>query len=291
MVMSVTPALGVNLRRYTGPDRTAVLDLINSDRLPGQPVTSAGMLDEALNGRSHVDAGWWAELSAPTTTVATDELGAVVGVVSYALRPKDDTGVILWLHCRENDTVARTLISHATVELGPRTLHAFQFATALTLGLEALPVHHRPATRAALTDAGFTGSDLWRYMRAPLPAPDLPRLDRYSTEPTTPDTRRLVVTEHGKTLAEATIGTPVHGTGVLWWIGVEPAARGRGLGRAMLGTALDALAGLGATEVILYVDDDAPPGDDRDRTAAKALYESAGFQEIDRLHSFERLSG
>ncbi|WP_079049164.1 GNAT family N-acetyltransferase [Streptomyces puniciscabiei] len=37
------------------------------------------------------------------------------------------------------------------------------------------------------------------------------------------------------------MGTPVQGTGVLWWIGVEPAARGRGLGRALLGTALDAL--------------------------------------------------
>jgi hypothetical protein len=38
----------------------------------------------------------------------------------------------------------------------------------------------------------------------------------------------------------------------------------------MLGSALDVLAGLGATEVILYVDDDAPPGDHRDRTAANA---------------------
>lgn len=81
---------------------------------------------------------------------------------------------------------------------------------------------------------------------------------------------------------------PVQGTGVLWWIGVEPAARGRGLGRALLGTALDVLHRMGATEVILFVDDDAPPGDDRDRTAAKALYESSGFDEIDRLYSFTK---
>ncbi|WP_406502306.1 hypothetical protein [Streptomyces sp. NBC_00500] len=92
------------------------------------------------------------------------------------------------------------------------------------VGLEALPVRHRPATRAALTEAGFTGADLWRYMRAPLPTPDLPRLDRYTTERTSPDSRRLVVTEHGKTVAEAVIGTPVQGKGVLWWIGVEPSA-------------------------------------------------------------------
>ncbi|MEU8695521.1 hypothetical protein [Streptomyces sp. NPDC048665] len=42
--------------------------------------------------------------------------------------------------------------------------------------------------------------------------------------------------------------------------------------------------------MILFVDDDAPPGDDRDRTAAKSLYESAGFREVDRLHSFSRLT-
>ncbi|MGQ4434335.1 GNAT family N-acetyltransferase [Streptomyces sp. SAS_260] len=78
----------------------------------------------------------------------------------------------------------------------------------------------------------------------------------------------------------------MQGRGVLWWIGVEPAARGHGLGRALLGSALDMLTGMGATEVILYVDDDAPPGDARDRTAVKTLYESAGFQEIDRLYSF-----
>ncbi|OEJ23066.1 hypothetical protein AR457_38430 [Streptomyces agglomeratus] len=59
-----------------------------------------------------------------------------------------------------------------------------------------------------------------------------------------------------------------------------PAATGQ------LGSALDALTGLGAKEPILYVDDDAPPGEERDRTAANRLYESAGFTEIDRLYSY-----
>ncbi|MGV5038783.1 GNAT family N-acetyltransferase [Streptomyces sp. NRAIS4] len=288
MVVYVSPALGVSLRPYAPTDQTAVLGLINADRLSGQPLTTPAMLAEALAGRSGVDAGWWAELGRPVTSVATDASGAVLGVVSYALRPKDAHGVILWLHCRENESVARALLDHAATELGPRPLEAFQFATALTLGLEALPVRHRPATRAALTTAGYAGTGLWRYMHRTLPAPDLPRLTHYDTEPATPDTRRLLVTEDGKALADATIGTPVQGTGVLWWIGVEPAARGRGLGRALLGTALDALHRMGATEVILFVDDDAPPGDDRDRTAAKALYESSGFEEIDRLHSFTK---
>ncbi|MEV6569455.1 hypothetical protein [Streptomyces kronopolitis] len=43
-----------------------------------------------------------------------------------------------------------------------------------------------------------------------------------------------------------------------------------------------------ATDVILFVDDDAPPGDDRDRTAAKSLYEAAVFREVDRLYSFSK---
>ncbi|MFI0820917.1 GNAT family N-acetyltransferase [Streptomyces sp. NPDC021098] len=88
---------------------------------------------------------------------------------------------------------------------------------------------------------------------------------------------------------QATVGHPVAGVGVLWWIGVIPTARGRGLGRALLGHALDLLARLGAHKAVLYVDDDAPPGDpERDRTAANALYDRAGFTEVDRLHSFTR---
>ncbi|MFD3948283.1 hypothetical protein [Streptomyces sp. NPDC058579] len=38
----------------------------------------------------------------------------------------------------------------------------------------------------------------------------------------------------------------------------------------------------------LYVDDDAPPGDDRDRTTANALCDKSGFTQIDRLHSYTR---
>jgi hypothetical protein len=43
----------------------------------------------------------------------------------------------------------------------------------------------------------------------------------------------------------------------------------------------------GASEVILYVDDD-EPGGARDRSAANHLHEAFGFAEIDRLHSYIR---
>ncbi|MEV6296169.1 hypothetical protein AB0M41_38385 [Streptomyces sp. NPDC051896] len=89
-------------------------------------------------GRSGVDAGWRAQLDRPATSVATDANGAVLGVFAYALRPKDARGVILWLHCRENEMVARTLLDHAATEMGSRPLDAFHFTSVLTPGLEAL---------------------------------------------------------------------------------------------------------------------------------------------------------
>ncbi|MCZ4098551.1 GNAT family N-acetyltransferase [Streptomyces sp. So13.3] len=281
--------LGVTLRPYTPADQTAVLHLINADRLPGQPPTTPAMLHQALEGRSPVDAQWWAALDQPTTEVVVEDTGAVFGVVSYAVRPKDDTGVILWLHCGEAARTADLLIRRAVAALAPRPVQAFQIASALSLGLEALPVRNRAVTDEALRRAGFTGERLWRYLRAALPTPGLPHAAHVHigrADDTGKNTRRLEIRNGPDVVAEAVVGPPVHGIGVLWRIEVAPSARGQGLGRALLGSALDVLTGLGATEVILYVDDDAPAGDDRDRTATNRLYDSAGFIEIDQLHSY-----
>jgi ribosomal protein S18 acetylase RimI-like enzyme len=277
-------------RPYAPGDERAVLELIAADRLPGQPETTAAMLAEALAGRSEVDGGWWAELASPATDVMLDRSGAVVGVVSYARRPGDGVGLILWLHCGEDSAQARVLISHAVNELSTGTVHAFDFATALSLGLEALPVRHRPVTRGALEAAGFTGQRLWRYMHSALPLSSLPRAAGVAvSDSEDPPGKRLAIRQGQRVVAEATVGLPVSGIGVLWWIGVEPDVRGRGLGTAMLGSALEVLAGLGAKEAILFVDDDAPPGDpERDRSAANRIYDRAGFNEIDRLYSFTR---
>lgn len=123
-----------------------------------------GLHHPVVLGRSPVDAGWRAELEQPTTQVAVDAAGAVAGVVSSAIRPKDDTGQLLWLHCREDARTAEALISHVAA-LGPRPVHAFHFASALTLGLEALAVRHRLATAEVLERrAGFSGERLWRNM-------------------------------------------------------------------------------------------------------------------------------
>lgn len=270
-------------------DADAVLGLVNADRPTGQPEATPEMLAEAVAGRSAIDAGWWAELDDP---VAVDVIeaapGTVVGVISYATRARDDAGLILWLHGREDPGVVAALIDHALAEMADRrVVDAFDFATPLGLGLEALPVRHRPVTAAALAERGFAGRDLWRYMHRHLPAPELPHLPAYATDASDPDKWQLTARDGDQVLAGATVGAPAGGIGVLWWISVTEAAQGSGLGRALLGSALDLLAGLGAREVILYVDDD-EPGGERDRTAANRLYESAGFVEVDRLHSFQR---
>ncbi|MGH3719131.1 MAG: GNAT family N-acetyltransferase [Pseudonocardiaceae bacterium] len=290
-------------RPYAVTDEAAVLGLVNADRLPGQPETTPAMLGEALTGRSPVDSGWWAELAVPHTDVMTVPSGQVVGVVSYTTRRSDEAGFILWLHCRyenqrrenqreEDRTVAEALITHALAELGPRAVYAFEFASALTLGIEGLPVRHRPVTRTILEAAGFPGRDLWRYIHrrldAPLPLQVSPLAEvRPSVDPAG---WQLTFREaDGTVLGEAIIGQPIDGIGVLWWISIAPAARRRGLGRVLLGQCLTHLAANGAHEVIAYVDDDASPGDtERDRTAANRLYDQAGFAEVDRLHSFLR---
>jgi ribosomal protein S18 acetylase RimI-like enzyme len=234
-----------------------------------------------------VDSSFWTELDPPVTEVLTGD--EVLGVISYAVRPSDQAGVILWLHCREDPAVAAALIAHALDRLAQRAIVAFDFASALSLGLEALPVRHRPATRDALIAAGFVGADLWSYLHARLPLSGLPIATEVEVRPSEePGRLQLDLVRDGNVVAEATVGEPVGGVGVLWWIAVAPALRGKGLGAALLGAAAEILAARGAHKVILYVDDDAPGDPDRDRSAAKRLYARAGFREVDRLWSWRR---
>ncbi|MBQ1122461.1 N-acetyltransferase [Streptomyces sp. B15] len=278
----------VTMRPYESTDEAAVLEIVNEDGLPGQPRVSAGMLAEALAGRSEVDSGWWAALAPPRTDVAVDASGQVVGVVSFAVHSAEPVGFLLWLHCREDESVALALVTHACAELGTVSVHAFDFATALTRGVEALPVRHRQATHRALLKAGFTGEDLWRYMRMPLESRALlPRgTGRKARKCEDGNFEVRVRDRWGRKVGEVVVGVPVAGTGVLWWISVEERARGRGLGRALVGSALRLLVELGAREVILYVDDGPRAGNDR--AAANALYESVGFAEVDRLWFYTR---
>jgi ribosomal protein S18 acetylase RimI-like enzyme len=115
----------------------------------------------------------------------------------------------------------------------------------------------------------------------------MPRGAAVRLSPVEEGKRRLSLHSGKQKLGEATVGVPVDGIGVLWWIEVDPTTRGHGVGRTLLGCALDLLTRAKAHEVVLCVDNDnlATEGD---RAAARALYEAAGFEEVDRLASFHR---
>lgn len=279
-------------RAFGVEDAAAVVDLINADAVPGQPACTEVMLAEAVAGRSPVDSGWWAELDRLAIDVLCDSEGAIVGAASYAQRARDGAGLILWLHGREEAAVVAALLDHAMKRLASTTtMEAFEFASALTVGLEGLPVRHRPATRQALLDRGFVEADLWRYMRRELPARDLsPARDALvAPDPEQPGWRIDVRGQDGAHLGDAQVSIAAPGLGVLWWISVEAPHRGKRLGWSLLGSALDVLYQHGAQEAILFVDDDAPPDDpERGRGAANALYDRAGFIEVDRLCSYRR---
>lgn len=261
--------------------RAALRALIERDHLPGQPRLTPAMLTEALAGRSPIDGGWWDELTGLRTEVLTTPTGALLGGVSWGYRPSDDTAVLLWLHANEQPTAVAALLEHA-LSSHPGRWEAFEFASALTLGVEALPVGHRPVTAAALSERGFTGRDLWRYMHRPLrDLPPRPPLT-FSVTPA-----RLDGWELSAPGGSVQITAPLGGVSMISWLGVDETARGRGLGAALLGAALHHLAGHHATDVVLYVDDD-EPGTARDRRAANRVYDRAGFRQIDRLHSYLR---
>jgi GNAT superfamily N-acetyltransferase len=281
----------VEIDRVRYEDLPAILDLVNADLLPGQPTCGRHALDMAMRGESPVDTSWWRELSNVRVAVASHG-GAVVGAVSYAIAAADRSGWLLWLHAREERRVVEALIDHAMGELtGSSHLYAFWIATALSLGVEALPVEQQPVTHELLTSRGLMGRDSWRYLVLPM--------ERFAIESDADDVAtvrpisgpgeipawELVMGDREQPAASAEIALAGEGCGVLRWIDVEPAQRGRGIGRRLLRQALRFLALRGAQTVAAFVDHADPR--ERDPAAILRLLGSAGFQEVDRLWSYE----
>jgi GNAT superfamily N-acetyltransferase len=281
----------VEIDRVRYEDLPAILDLVNADLLPGQPTCGRHALDMAMRGESPVDTSWWRELSNVRVAVASRG-GAVVGAVSYAIAAADRSGWLLWLHAREERTVVEALIDHAMGELtGSSHLYAFWIATALSLGVEALPVEQQPVTNELLTSRGLTGRDSWRYLVLPMErfaidndADDVATVRPISGPGEIP-AWELVMGDRQEPVASAEIALAGEGCGVLRWIDVEPAQRGHGIGRRLLRQALRFLALRGAQTVAAFVDHADPR--ERDPAAILRLLGSAGFQEVDRLWSYE----
>jgi ribosomal protein S18 acetylase RimI-like enzyme len=285
------PAAALEVGRLRYEDLPAIIDLANADLLPGQPACGRHALDMALRGESPVDATWWRELANVQAVVARRG-GTVLGAASYAVAPTDRSGWLLWLHAQESRAVVEALIDHVLGELtGSSHQYAFWIATALSLGLEALPVEQRPVTHEVLLSRGLVGRESWRYLVLPMDrtpiegAPEEVALAIPISAQGEMPAWRLVMGDREQPVAAAEVALAGDGCGVLWWIDVEPAQRGRGFGRRLLRQSLRFLALRGARTVAAFVDHDDPR--DRDPRPILRLLGSAGFQEVDRLWSYE----
>jgi len=158
----------MNVRELSQEDIPAAVELINADQMPSQPTCSVQDLQNALAGRATIDRGWWEALVDIRTIVATTD-DEIVGVASYGTRKDDGSGFILWLHACEVREVTEALVVSmlSSLQNCPR-VYAFWIATPLTLGVEGLPVAHRPVMHQVLLDQQFIGKDCWLYMAGPV---------------------------------------------------------------------------------------------------------------------------
>lgn len=288
VVMTVDPGAGtgVTLRPFTAVDRGAVLELVNADRLPGRPAVTAAMLDSAAVGRQHdgptaVPPG----LEGLRTEVLLSAGGEVLGAVCHATRVEDGAGVMVWLHCLDDEqALAQALIHRTLVQLGRRTVHAFTESTAMSL--VGLPFRNRPGTRRALEASGFSGSDHWRYLHHRLDtlSPRLYVLADLTERPDAPGWYLHLRERDGTCIGQAVIGPPVEDTVMLEWITLAP-GRQR-LGHILLEQSLTNLADRGIHEVTACLD--APADGQPGRDAILQLHQAAGFVEVDQLHTYSR---
>ncbi|MEV6208726.1 hypothetical protein [Kitasatospora sp. NPDC051914] len=169
----------LTMRGFRRSDRRAVLALIAADRLPGQPRPTATALVSALAARGPDGRPQARALQPPVTEILLDERRRITGVISYALRPYDDAGVVLWAHAAEDPSTMAVLMGWARVRLGPdRPWYAFPGIPA-TGTTEGLAGSRRPATTHALRTTGFTAIAERRYWNRDLrrnpPTGPLPR--------------------------------------------------------------------------------------------------------------------
>jgi ribosomal protein S18 acetylase RimI-like enzyme len=165
-------------------------------------------------------------------------------------------------------------------------VRAFPFASALSFGLEGIPLHCRPYTNRAMLGAGYVAHDDWGYHIRDTLYGDWPGPDLADIEVDAEGLIRLRVRHSQRVVAEAHVQIATDGTGIGWWLHVEPEMQGIGMGRVVFNQAMRELARRGATHAVLLVDDGPTAENSRDR--AKRIYWTAGFRERDRLINYEK---
>lgn len=240
----------MKIRGLIQQDIPSVLELLQADQLPSQPRNTTRDVQRALAGQATIDQKWWEALAVIRTIVAT-EGNDVIGVASYGVQKtdtlgtlqSDGSGCLLWLHAREDRPVIEALLAaiFAALQECPR-IYAFWFATPLTVGVEGLPIAHRPVTHQVLLEQHFVGKDDWLYMAGPIVA----QADRVADVETRAHGWKLFLREGGERIAEADVSLGKDKLGVLHWLWVREDRRGHGLGTRLFLQARKLLGDAGA---------------------------------------------
>jgi len=285
MAFSPSPERGWTVCPYRPEDEPWVRELIDADRLPGQPRCTGERL-AAARGSSVPPVGW-AVPARPEISVLADAQEGPRGIIAYLSWADVRTGLICWVYAHEDPPALRALLRHALAALADcRQIEAFVGAAPGPLGPGGLPRTRRGATHDALLQVGFTGHRQGCYLHCALPVEALPAKLVADVLPCDfPPGHRLIIREAAEPVAEAVVSVGPDRTGTVYWIETLPARRRCGLGRKLLSQALALLAEEGVTEVALVVDDAPQPA--CDSQAAPRLFESFGFTLVDQLWTYQ----
>ncbi|MGH7687867.1 MAG: GNAT family N-acetyltransferase [Candidatus Dormibacteria bacterium] len=273
----------IGIRNANDGDIDAIAALVNADRVLGLPRCRPDDIRLAVLGAATMERAWWDNFRRLETIVATNG-SSVVGAASFAVHSTENRGYLLWLEAREEPSVVTTLLDATIDRLSPlRNVRGFWIATPLALGMEALPVEHRPVTHDALLRRGFSAHDEWLYM---VGEPVSRGTDVAHVEQVEEQKWQLTISDAaGGVIGRSTAELAHDNVGIVWWLEVQATHRRKSYGRALLLQAMQLLGAAGARRLILYVDHDDPSS--RDRRPAIHLYESVGFRTVDHLWSYE----
>jgi 2-oxoglutarate ferredoxin oxidoreductase subunit beta len=250
-------------------DVRTTLELINSSRLPGQPPARESDLRT--------------DLAVPGAVLAVTRDANARGIACYV--SSEGGPNLCWLCAPEDRALVRRTIEQALGPGGGGCTSAFNLPTAVGWGIPGLSVGRRPETHTVLVELGFQPCRQWLYMRGK-PAFRAPHVADLVKE-TRPNHWVLIVLHNDEPVAEAKVELGAGGKGIVRWIAVAEAFRGRGLGRALFDHATNLLGSKGANDVVLFVDDEVPGGK---HAAALNLYTGAGFTVTDHLVGYERVA-
>lgn len=202
--------------------------------------------------------------------------------LSARVRAKGDEAISMYWVAEDDDLRTRWLALRG-FEAGDCFMHAMTRDLDAPLAEAILPAGYQVRglagrrevqKRAAASHAAFGSSrDFESYW---------PRYARFMHSPVyNPDLDIVAVAPDGQVAAFCIVWPdPVTGVGLFEPVGTHPDFQRKGLGKAVVLEGLRRLKALGMTSALVCAESDNP--------AAKALYESAGFKPVKRLHTYEK---